>query len=512
VSGRQVETILNEDLGIGWEIPDQQVQLKNIPLFEEESGNQSRLCIGDILDWGKFLQLMLGSSESTCSGKLWGMLSKPVKDRIRQIEEESRSCDSQYLGRSLDDKDKFFIVEECNRYLENSHLIDSEAARNVELPPWSQHLLKKFRNGVASSEEKQLLNRLAFKIEFPGVLLSNRLVVELQEEGNWRPWVITEESLGEAGPDDRYVILDRSEGILTFGNGLNGRIPETGQPIRARVYHHSDGAKGNLPAGKKWNIRPPTGATLPGENLTPAHGGADPESIEELKLRAQADLHLRQRGVTGEDIEKLASTTPGLRVARAIAFPNVHPEISDQIRVPGHTTVVVIPFQREPLTLDEEGSNRPRPPEPTREFLETVQRHLENHRLLGTTVSVTKPVFIPVQVTATIHLKKNAVLAEVQFLATREINNFLDPLTGGPEEKPGWPLGRNVFPSEVYQVLNKVPGVNYVESVIVVNQETEGPLTIPRFGLPYAGNASFVFQPFGRIEGNTTANTGRLAN
>lgn len=41
---------------------------------------------------------------------------------------------------------------------------------------------------------------------------------------------------------------------------------------------------------------------------------------------------------------------------------------------------------------------------------------------------------------------------------------FLHPLTGGPDER-GWPLGRDVYVSEIYALLDTLPGVDYVRKV-----------------------------------------------
>ena len=43
---------------------------------------------------------------------------------------------------------------------------------------------------------------------------------------------------------------------------------------------------------------------------------------------------------------------------------------------------------------------------------------------------------------------------------------FFDPLSGGPDSQ-GWPFGRDVYASEVYAVLERVPLINYVEDVQV---------------------------------------------
>jgi hypothetical protein len=46
------------------------------------------------------------------------------------------------------------------------------------------------------------------------------------------------------------------------------------------------------------------------------------------------------------------------------------------------------------------------------------------------------------------------------------VRNFFHPITGGPDGK-GWPFGRDVYVSEMYELLDKVEGVNYVENVVL---------------------------------------------
>jgi hypothetical protein len=48
---------------------------------------------------------------------------------------------------------------------------------------------------------------------------------------------------------------------------------------------------------------------------------------------------------------------------------------------------------------------------------------------------------------------------------------FLDPLCGG-EQQTGWPFGRNVFISEIYQLLDQLPGVDYVTEVTLASNDS----------------------------------------
>ncbi|HSN77448.1 MAG TPA: baseplate J/gp47 family protein, partial [Anaerolineae bacterium] len=45
--------------------------------------------------------------------------------------------------------------------------------------------------------------------------------------------------------------------------------------------------------------------------------------------------------------------------------------------------------------------------------------------------------------------------------AVRALKQFFDPLAGGEDGK-GWPFGRNVFVSEMYQLLDTLPSIDYV--------------------------------------------------
>jgi len=70
---------------------------------------------------------------------------------------------------------------------------------------------------------------------------------------------------------------------------------------------------------------------------------------------------------------------------------------------------------------------------------------------------------------------------------------FLDPFVGGLDGS-GWPFGRGVFISDIHKVLNRVEGVDYVESV-KLGEDTNDPdwnlssedLSIPDHGLVVAG-------------------------
>lgn len=59
----------------------------------------------------------------------------------------------------------------------------------------------------------------------------------------------------------------------------------------------------------------------------------------------------------------------------------------------------------------------------------------------------------------------NVYQAVAQAMAITALKEFFDPLHGG-EEGNGWPFGRSVFVSEIYQLLDQLPGIDYVAKTV----------------------------------------------
>jgi len=123
-----------------------------------------------------------------------------------------------------------------------------------------------------------------------------------------------------------------------------------------------------------------------------------------------------------------------------------------------HVSLVVVPASR--------GESHP---QPLPEVLEAIEAFIQPRCLLTTFAHVVKPEYVEVTITATITLKDDARVdnnenaAETTYpkKAVEALKQFFAPLTGGADGK-GWPFGRAVYESEVYQVLDQLEGVDYV--------------------------------------------------
>jgi predicted phage baseplate assembly protein len=260
------------------------------------------------------------------------------------------------------------------------------------------------------------------------------------------------------GPHDRVYLLDAERGELAFGDGRIGRVPPDGAEIWA-AYRTGGGATGNVAANTLVEL---AGAAGPLKVTQPfaAAGGAPAEDLEAATGRALATLAGPARAVTLQDFEDLVLAMPGVPIARVEALADYRPDLQC-LPARGSVTVVVVPWCP------------PARPEPSPELLCAVARYLDRRRPLTTELHVVGPCYTTVSVRARLHPKVVADGARLIDDARAALVRFLDPLRGGPDGK-GWPVGRDVYRSEVLALLNDLPGVAYVDELEIATGTQPG--------------------------------------
>jgi predicted phage baseplate assembly protein len=223
--------------------------------------------------------------------------------------------------------------------------------------------------------------------------------------------------------------------------------------IVAVEYRYGGGRKGNVAAGQLSNL--PGGVagvdTSKVSNLLPAAGGRDEETVKEAKQRAPQQLKNKDRAVTEEDFESLASLAPGVKRAKALAL--AHPGFPN-VQVPGAVTVIIVP--------DGDGPN----PSPSENLIRTVCEFLNQRRLLTTELFVVPPRYHKASVRSQVIAEGNADLAEVKKAVEERLLDYLHPLKGG-EKQTGWVFGGDVFFSLIYRQILNVPGVLRIENLFI---------------------------------------------
>ena len=158
-------------------------------------------------------------------------------------------------------------------------------------------------------------------------------------------------------------------------------------------------------------------------------------------------LHLREqdRAVTCADFERLALAADP-QVKRAHCVPQrdlTKPDLADRTqKADADVSVVIYPGEREEI--------------------DKVGQYLEPRRLLTSRVHVVAPRFVTVAVQASLTLKSDAVPTDVEKEVWDRLNQFFSP-KGDGEDYEGWPFGRYVYVSEVYELLDRTSGVDFVK-------------------------------------------------
>jgi predicted phage baseplate assembly protein len=297
--------------------------------------------------------------------------------------------------------------------------------------------------------------------------------IEVDEgDGNgYLPWIQVED-FGASSQEDKVYVLNLSTGLVTFGDGVNGKIPrwlsgngsnrdDADVPnIRATQYRWGGGARGNAGALQITSLLSSVPYVSSVTNLLPSIGGADEESLAQARERAPMALRTAQRAVTVEDFSFLAIETPGAQIGRAQAFPLLNPtfrfkrpavgQASAEVPIPGTITVIVVPDSTDPK------------PTPSAGTLKLVAQWLDGHRLLTTELFVAPPRYRQVSIEAQVIADTKFNNGQVQAALEDKLKAYFHPLTGGITGS-GWDFGGTIYFSETYRQILDTAGVLRIE-------------------------------------------------
>jgi uncharacterized phage protein gp47/JayE len=301
---------------------------------------------------------------------------------------------------------------------------------------------------------------------------------------DWNDWQRVDDF--PEGPG-RYFRLDPVTGRVDFGNHHpstssrgHGTIPPIGSEIQALTYRYVAGdSRGNLPSNTIEVIRSVRPGLIAVTNPGPATGGSDEEPIEETKRRAPEELRNRNRAVTVEDYEYLArEATTDLRRVRCLPerlfreFDTLPPGVAvgdpwtfgGLNRDKGNVNVLIVPDA--PLTDNT--------PQPSEQLVQEVADYLDARRVVGTTLHVTYPRYLPIDVTVEVTVFQQArqpggLVPDTKLIRQElldKIRRFLHPLHGGPQGS-GWEIGQPFLVSGLLEVIQPSPEVGFISEITV---------------------------------------------
>jgi len=102
----------------------------------------------------------------------------------------------------------------------------------------------------------------------------------------------------------------------------------------------------------------------------------------------------------------------------------------------------------------------------TTRLLDQAKDQLDLVRPLATRVYVLAPEVVPIRVHVRLKGMPGEPLAGLSARAETRLRTFLDPYVGG-DAGTGWPFGRSLYRSELYQLLETTPGVDVVQELFL---------------------------------------------
>lgn len=310
------------------------------------------------------------------------------------------------------------------------------------------------------------------------------VVVESSDGDGWQRWDVVD-TFAASGPDDRHVRVEPVDGDVVFGplvrepdGGVrrHGAVPPKGATLRAARYRVGGGRHGNVARGAVSVLRSAVPYVARVTNREAARGGVDGESVAEAKVRAPISLRAQDRAVTARDYEELVrraapevartaclAVDPGSALRSGASGDRaVAKRAGDGGGSAGAVRVLLVP-QAVP---DVGGRLRFEQLVPGDDLLARVTAYLDERRPVGARLAVGPPFYQGLTAVVTLHCFRGADAEQVRTRALDSLYGYLDPLNGGPHGT-GWPFGRAVHAGDLFAVLQRVPGVELVDEVVL---------------------------------------------
>lgn len=244
-------------------------------------------------------------------------------------------------------------------------------------------------------------------------------------------WTQTPTLRDSEATDPHYTVRMTEEGYLKiqFGDGIYGRRLPTGINNVRILYRVGVGLPGNLPSGQLTKPVKPHNWIESILHPVPAGGGNELESIESLRDNAPASVLVLERAVSLTDFTHLAARHSQVWQAKAFRVPTP---------IGRHETVRVVVV---PAGGGELG-----------ELKDSLEDYLEAHAIPGVKTEVAQ--FVPVYLDLVVEFRIKTSEFDPVEVQDRIQSDLIDAFSLQKSK-----LGKPLFISELYRVVELVPGV-----------------------------------------------------
>ncbi len=301
-------------------------------------------------------------------------------------------------------------------------------------------------SGISDAELERLLREMPERVQR-----------EWEDHSLRRCWVewTRVEDLALAGPEQRVFTLDPFQGVVTFGDGSQGKVPPSGDHNIRVQYSSGGGGRGNVPAGVIRSLLTALPEVSDVRNLTAMSGGTGRLTLEEIEERGSRFLHNRGRASGRRDYEELVREKfPQVNHVRCFSGRDERGN-----RAPGHVAVVIAGF----------GPGG----EGTEALCSQVYRYLAENSscclVAEDRLHVCPATVLTVNTSVTVKIERPELAAETQQTIARRLETLI---------RETWkkrPIGEQLRLGEVWSTVRDTPNVRLIERILVeVSYDEEG--------------------------------------
>ena len=295
------------------------------------------------------------------------------------------------------------------RFDRQRRLYGPERGRDcVRIVVYTESVMRRYSLGRVLGYDLQEI-----ELPFDHVVASSFCIIARRsdEKGGYLYDFVRPEKNGEA---DLYYHLLENDGKIVIEDA--GRF--IGADLFLAALATTRGEEGNIREGNTLISDAAGGTVDPGirfYNPGPGTGGAFREKLESVRKRFVEDMETPYTAVTGEDYERVVKTTPGLCIHKAKAEMD---EARNLVRI-----------------AVKQGTDEDHP-RLSEMYQRIIRERMEERRLLTTRVELVQPLYMPVNVSATVYTKmhfenagkliEEVIRQKVDYCSSEK--NFGDPL------------------------------------------------------------------------------------
>ncbi len=221
---------------------------------------------------------------------------------------------------------------------------------------------------------------------------------------HWYDWHQIK-SLSKAGREERCYQLNSTAGQIFFGNNRRGLVPPKGKDnLLMTGCVTTKAANGNILSSRIQQFVEDISnyGSLEMQQLLPATGGQDGESIDQAEGRMRQVLKSKSRAINMEDYQEIVHKTPGLMIKNVKVLPLYKPGMVGypQSKADNCVTLVV------------ESYNRDGQSKLSATYKKNILDYLEMYRLITTKLYVIEPTYVGLEIYGEIVIKVNFGNAE----------------------------------------------------------------------------------------------------